>query len=164
MWKIQLFARVASSFLILHQISIILLFQTLSVDSFSFSYFLALLLNTIPGVFVDFTCSNLCYATSIVPKRLFNFWPVNSNYKANILTNLSFPSNFFVDVKSALSGLRQFLAAESPLKMMKNAIHFTLKAFFAHSKYLKSDSHLPINFFIICFNDDSPSKMVFISY
>ena len=55
--------------------------------SFSFSYFLVLLLNTIPGVFVNFTCSNLCYATSIVPKRLFNFWPVNSNYKANILTN-----------------------------------------------------------------------------
>ena len=27
----------------------------------------------------------------------------------------------------ALSGLRQFLAAESPLKMMKNAFYFTLK-------------------------------------
>ena len=30
----------------------------------------------------------------------------------------------------ALSGLRQFLATESPLKMMKNAFHFTLKALF----------------------------------
>ena len=31
----------------------------------------------------------------------------------------------------ALSGLRQFLVTESPLKMMKNAIYFTLKALFA---------------------------------
>ena len=30
--------------------------------------------------------------------------------------------------KSALSYLRQFLATESPLKMMKNASYFTLKA------------------------------------
>ena len=28
----------------------------------------------------------------------------------------------------ALSGLRQFLAMESPLQMMKNAFYFTLKA------------------------------------
>ena len=31
---------------------------------------------------------------------------------------------------SALSGLRQFLATGSPLKMMKNAFYFTLKALF----------------------------------
>ena len=30
--------------------------------------------------------------------------------------------------KGALPGLRQFLAAESPLKFMKNAFYFTLKA------------------------------------
>ena len=30
----------------------------------------------------------------------------------------------------ALSGLRQFLATESPLKMMKNALRFTSKALF----------------------------------
>ena len=29
--------------------------------------------------------------------------------------------------KGALSGLRQFLANESPLKMMKNAFYLTLK-------------------------------------
>ena len=29
-----------------------------------------------------------------------------------------------------LSGLRQFLATESPLNMMKNAFYFTLKALF----------------------------------
>ena len=32
--------------------------------------------------------------------------------------------------KGALSYLRQFLATESPLKMMKNAFYFTLKALF----------------------------------
>ena len=32
--------------------------------------------------------------------------------------------------KGALWGLRQFLATESPLKMMKNAFYFTLKALF----------------------------------
>ena len=33
-------------------------------------------------------------------------------------------------VKGALSGLRQFLATESPLKMMKNAFYFTSKPLF----------------------------------
>ena len=34
------------------------------------------------------------------------------------------------DFKGALSGLRQFLATENPLKMMKDAFYFILKAFF----------------------------------
>ena len=33
-------------------------------------------------------------------------------------------------LEGALSGLRQFLATESPLKMMKNAFYFTSKALF----------------------------------
>ena len=33
-------------------------------------------------------------------------------------------------VKGTLSGLRQFLAAESPLKLMKNALYFTSKYVF----------------------------------
>ena len=33
-------------------------------------------------------------------------------------------------VKDALSGLRQFLATKSPLKMMKNAFKFYLKSSF----------------------------------
>ena len=37
---------------------------------------------------------------------------------------------FLRRVKGALSGLRQFLVTESPLKIMKNAFHFTLKALF----------------------------------
>ena len=38
-------------------------------------------------------------------------------------------------VKGALSGLRQFSATESPLKMMKNAFYFSSK-FFSFSRYL----------------------------
>ena len=34
------------------------------------------------------------------------------------------------EFKGTLSGLRQFLATESPLKMMKNAFYFTSKALF----------------------------------
>ena len=37
-------------------------------------------------------------------------------------------------IKGAISGLRPFLASESPFKMMRNAFHFTLKVFF--SRYL----------------------------
>ena len=33
-------------------------------------------------------------------------------------------------LKSALSGLRQVLATESPLKIMKNDFYFTLKVLF----------------------------------
>ena len=33
-------------------------------------------------------------------------------------------------IKGAVSGLRQVLGTESPLKMIKNAFYFTLKALF----------------------------------
>ena len=35
-----------------------------------------------------------------------------------------------INIKGALSGLRQLLATESPLKMMKNGFYFTSKALF----------------------------------
>ena len=35
-----------------------------------------------------------------------------------------------IQLKGALSGLRQFLVTESSLKMMKNTFHFTSKALF----------------------------------
>ena len=35
-----------------------------------------------------------------------------------------------IKFNGGLSGLRQFLATESPLKMMKNAFYFTRKALF----------------------------------
>ena len=46
-----------------------------------------------------------------------------------ILTNF-ITACFCKMLKGALSGLRQFLATESPLKMMKNAFYFTSKALF----------------------------------
>ena len=42
----------------------------------------------------------------------------------------SFRKNTIQFIKGALSGLRQFLATESPLKMMKNVFYFTSKALF----------------------------------
>ena len=36
-----------------------------------------------------------------------------------------------VVIKGALSGLRQFLATENPLKMIKNTFYFTIEALFA---------------------------------
>ena len=47
----------------------------------------------------------------------------NKTYHRKIKTNP-------VDIKGALSGLRQFLTTESPLKMMKNVFYFTSKALF----------------------------------
>ena len=43
---------------------------------------------------------------------------------------LTKPENFKERLKGALSDLRQFLATESPLKMMRNAFYFTSKALF----------------------------------
>ena len=37
---------------------------------------------------------------------------------------------FLLEFKGALSDLRRFLATENPLKMLKNAFYFTLKALF----------------------------------
>ena len=37
---------------------------------------------------------------------------------------------FIIDIKDAISGLRQLLATERPLKAMKNAFYFTLRALF----------------------------------
>ena len=42
----------------------------------------------------------------------------------------TFLNNYFVSLKCALSGLRQFLVPGSSLKMVNNAFYFTLKALF----------------------------------
>ena len=42
---------------------------------------------------------------------------------------------FLRNVKGALTGLRQYLATESPLKMMKNAFYFTSNALFILKKF-----------------------------
>ena len=48
-------------------------------------------------------------------------------YGSESLKNLTI---FLIMFKGALSGLRQVLALEIPLKMIKNAFYFTLKAHF----------------------------------
>ena len=52
---------------------------------------------------------------------------IHKKFLGSRTTALLISSN---EIKGALSGLRQFLAAESPLKMMKNAFYFTSKALF----------------------------------
>ena len=47
-----------------------------------------------------------------------------------VRAGLHYPTLKWFSLKGALSGLRQFLATEIPLKMMKNAFNFTSKAFF----------------------------------
>ena len=41
-----------------------------------------------------------------------------------------FVLSIMVTIKGTVSGLRQYLATESSIKMMKNAFYFTLKALF----------------------------------
>ena len=50
------------------------------------------------------------------------------------------------NIKGALSGLRQFLASESPLKMMKNAFIWTQKLF-SFSRYLSFCLNLLVMYF-----------------
>ena len=51
-----------------------------------------------------------------------------TNYETIVNPLLSIKRSYIL--KGALSSLKQYLAIESPLKMMKNAFHFTSKAFF----------------------------------
>ena len=54
-------------------------------------------------------------------------------YEINLLVRKAHDrlKNYFKTwiIKGALSGRSQFLGTESPLKMMKNAVYFTLKSF-----------------------------------
>ena len=50
--------------------------------------------------------------------------------KKKFFVPFAFLSSLPSSIKGPLSGLRQFLATESPLKMMKNAFYFTSKALF----------------------------------
>ena len=43
-------------------------------------------------------------------------------------------------LKSALSGLTQFLTTENPLKIMKNAFYFTLRALFFPKIFKNKDN------------------------
>ena len=56
---------------------------------------------------------------------------LNKNNKLKLHVKLSFLIKCDKpELKGALSGLRQFLAIESHLKVMKNAFYFTSKALF----------------------------------
>ena len=59
-----------------------------------------------------------------VPEESFELRRGSSNGRS------SYRESIFDNFKGALSGLRPFLAAESPLKMMKNAFYFTSKTLF----------------------------------
>ena len=66
---------------------------------------------------------------SIAKLNFCNFAHDNTLYSCiksleNVFSNLTW------DLKGALSGLREFLAFESPLKVIRSASHFTLKALF----------------------------------
>ena len=55
------------------------------------------------------------------------------NMKQRNVTTINYSVVIFQEVellKGPLSGLRQFLASESPLKLMKNAFYFTSKFIF----------------------------------
>ena len=63
------------------------------------------------------------YFTSIFPGIVLYYFTILFYSKTqNFRTNRN--------IKGALSGLRQFMATESPLKVMKNAFYFTSKALF----------------------------------
>ena len=52
---------------------------------------------------------------------------------------------FSSNIKGALSGLRQFLATKSPLKMIKNVFYFTSKALFVFKGYLRCQTITSLN-------------------
>ena len=65
--------------------------------------------------------SNFCISVSPL------FLPVGHCFRGLLKINL----------KGAISGLRQFLATKSPLKIMKNAFYFTTKALFVLNIYIE---------------------------
>ena len=96
----------------------------------------------------------LANCTSYLPIK---FHSQNQSVEKNFTSNINYPNFFFLigtknvhdkdkavqydpcklwinikcnNLKGALSGLRQFLATEIPLKMMENAFHFTLETLF----------------------------------
>ena len=63
-----------------------------------------------------------------VERRIYHFSGYNKNFLWNLNLNIKF--NILICIKVVFSGLRYFLATESPLKIMRNAFYFTLKALF----------------------------------
>ena len=51
-------------------------------------------------------------------------------FQGNTAERLGYHESTCKPIKNILSGLRQFLATESPIQMMKNAFYFALKVLF----------------------------------
>ena len=69
-----------------------------------------------------------------IQKNTKAYWPQLKTFlnkkKIPVIPPLFHENKFVPDFKVALSGLRQFLASESPLKMIKNVFYFNSKALF----------------------------------
>ena len=53
------------------------------------------------------------------------------------------------NVKGEISGLRQFLETEGPLKMIKNGFYLTLKKFYLFSRYLNFVLEKSFSYYIL---------------
>ena len=85
--------------------------------------------------YIQYLDANNLYGWAMCQKLPVNgFKWVNNEINEEFIKNYDENSDkryiLEVDVKGALSGLRQFLAIESPLKMMKNAFCFISKVLF----------------------------------
>ena len=67
-------------------------------------------------------CKNLSFSKSFK----WHLW----NYEDYLWSKFQLKLKLFTGVKGALSGLREFLLTENPLKRMKNAFYFISKALF----------------------------------
>ena len=70
-----------------------------------------------------------CFLKNYVASLFTFFKKVHANHIEMDLESIN-QKFFFLFLKGALSGLRQFLAIERLLKMMRNAFYFTSKALF----------------------------------
>ena len=71
------------------------------------------------------------YPSDLVQKEMSKvFRRLNENQTKKKSKGAPLVINFYPVLKGALSALRKFLATEIPLKIMKNAFYFMLKALF----------------------------------
>ena len=86
--------------------------------------------------------SEKCYAIGIVDDSFENWEDEKNCWKTVTMRYKMAVQVFYPKIKSKqyspLSGLRSFLAADSPLKIMKNDFYFVLKKFISFSWYSHS--------------------------
>ena len=85
-------------------------------------------------IFINYLVRNIyCLKSEVIFQKLATYKLIKfySVFQKLTFRKIRESSPFFSHlIKGALSGLRQFLVTESPLKMMKNAFYFTSKALF----------------------------------